>query len=130
MTDRRLDVALKQFGPLGARIMREIWEGGVEQPFTVRSVQARMPELAYNTVLTILTRLAARGVLTFTPAAGRNPYQYRAAMDPDQFLAWAVRRDAERMVERYGEVALSAFDEQLDQLTPEQRERLRALIDR
>src|SRR5882762_6006945 len=64
MTDRRLDVALKQFGPLGARIMREIWDGGVEEPFTVRSVQARMPELAYNKVLTILTRLAARGVLT------------------------------------------------------------------
>ena len=130
MTDRRLDVALKQFGPLGARIMREIWDGGVEEPFTVRSVQARMPELAYNTVLTILTRLATRGVLTFTPASGRNPYQYRAAMDPEQFLVWAVRRDAERMVARYGEVALSAFGEQLDQLTPEQRERLHGLIER
>jgi len=125
-----MDVALKQFGPLGARIMREIWEGHVQEPFTVRSVQARMPELAYNTVMTILSRLATRGVLTFTPAGGRNPYLYRAAMDPEQFLAWSIRRDAERMVQRYGDLALSAFADQLDQLTPEQRERLRTLIDR
>jgi predicted transcriptional regulator len=110
--------------------MREIWEGHVPESFTVRDVQARMPELAYNTVMTILSRLATRGVLTFTPASGRSPYLYRAAMDPEQFLVWSVRRDAERMVERYGEVALSAFGEQLDQLTPEQRERLRKLIDR
>src|SRR2546430_17184304 len=86
--------------------MREIWDGGVEEPFTVRSVQARMPELAYNTVLTILSRLASRGVLTFTPASGRNPYQYRVAMDTEQFVAWSIRRDAQRMVERYGELAL------------------------
>lgn len=130
MTDEHLDVALKQFGSLGARIMREIWEGRVEEPFTVRSMQARMPELAYNTVMTILTRLANRGVLTFTPAGGRNPYQYRAAMDAEQFLAWSIRRDAERMVERYGELALSAFAAQLDQLTSEERERLRTLIER
>ena len=130
MTDEDLDVALRHFGPLGARIMREIWEGRVEQPFTVRSVMARMPELAYNTVMTILSRLATRGVLTFTPASGRNPYQYRAAMDPEQFLAWSIRRDAQRMVERYGDLALSAFADQLDQLTPEQRERLRRLIER
>ncbi len=130
MADDRLDVALKQFGSLGARIMREIWEGRVEEPFTVRSVQARMPELAYNTVMTILSRLAARGILTFSPASGRNPYQYRVAVDPERFLVGAVRHDVERMLERYGDVALSAFGEQLDQLTPEQRERLRKLIDR
>jgi predicted transcriptional regulator len=128
VADEHLDVALKQFGSLGARIMREIWEGRVEEPFTVRTVLARMPDLAYNTVMTILSRLATRGVLTFTPASGRNPYQYRAAMDPEQFLAWSIRRDAQRMVERYGDLALSAFADELDQLTPEERERLHRLI--
>jgi hypothetical protein len=49
-------------------------------------------------------------------------------MDPDQFLAWSIRRDAQRMVERYGDLALSAFADQVDQLTPEERERLRTLI--
>src|SRR2546430_11538006 len=54
----------------------------------------------------LLSRLASRGVLTFTPASGRNPYQYRVAMDTEQFVAWSIRRDAQRMVERYGELAL------------------------
>jgi predicted transcriptional regulator len=128
VTDEHLEVALKQFGSLGARIMREIWEGRVEEPFTVRTVLARMPDLAYNTVMTILSRLATRGLLTFTPASGRNPYQYRVAMDPERFLAWSIRRDAQRMVERYGDLALSAFADELEQLTPEERERLRTLI--
>ncbi len=128
MPEEHLEVALKQFGSLGARIMSEIWEGRVEQPFTVRTVLARMPDLAYNTVMTILSRLATRGVLTFTPASGRKPYQYRA-MDPEQFLVWSIRRDAQRMVERYGDLALSAFADQLDQLAPEERERLRRLIE-
>ena len=130
MTDEHLDIALQQFGSLGARIMREVWEGRVDEPFTVRSVLARMPDLAYNTVMTILSRLATRGVLTYTPATGRNPYQYRAAMNPEQFVAWSIRRDAQRMVERYGDLALSAFADQLDHLTPDERERLRGLIER
>ena len=130
MADEHLDVALNQFGPLGARIMRELWERRVDEPFTVRTVLARMPDLAYNTVMTILSRLASRGVLTFTPASGRSPYQYRVAMDPHQFLVQAIRRDADRMVERYGDLALSAFADQLDQLTTEERERLRGLIER
>jgi len=129
VADDHLDVALKQFGSLGARIMREIWEGRVEEPFTVRAVLARMPDLAYNTVMTVLSRLAAKGVLAFTPASGRNPYQYRVAMDPEQFLAWSIRRDAQRMVERYGDLALSAFADHLDQLTLDERQRLHRLIE-
>ena len=129
MAESELNRALKHLGPLEGRIMRVVWEHRVEEPFSVRSVLARMPDLAYTTVMTTLARLADKGILTFTAATGRQPYRYRAAMTAGQFLIWSSRRDAQRMVERYGDLALAAFADRLDHLTAEQRERLQELID-
>lgn len=129
MADGELTRALKHFGPLEGRIMRVVWERQVEEPFSVRSVLERMPDLAYTTVMTTLARLADKGILTFTPATGRQPFRYRATMAPGQFLIWASRRDAQRMVERYGDLALATFADRLDHLTAAQRERLQKLID-
>lgn len=43
--------------------MRAVWSDQVLGRFVVRDVQPRMPELAYTTVMTTLTRLARKGLL-------------------------------------------------------------------
>ena len=130
MPNKPLEAAVSQLGPLEGRIMRLVWEGKVQGPFVVRAVQALMPRLAYTTVMTTLNRLAEKGILSATSVLGQRAHQYRAAMGPSEFLAWSSRRDAEAVVRRYGDLALVAFTNRIDKLSPAQKERLRKLSGR
>jgi predicted transcriptional regulator len=125
-----LDRALGLLGPLEARIMRAIWTGQVAEPFAVRDVRAHMPELAYTTVMTTLGRLADKGLLVAQASIGKRAYDYRSAGSPEAFLAAASHREAQQVVDRYGDAALAAFAASLDALTPEQRRRLAELEER
>jgi predicted transcriptional regulator len=122
-----LERAIRLLGPLEGRIMRTVWIGSVPQPFSVREMQARMPELAYTTVMTTLSRLADKELLVVEPLPGCRAYGYRANGGPGGYLAMAGARAAEEVVQRYGEAALAAFVAHLDALTPAQRRRLEQL---
>lgn len=124
---RGLERALGVLGPLEARVMRTVWAGQVDPPFTVHDVHALMPELAYTTVLTTMRRLADKGLLDAGAAVGRRSHHYRAVGDPSDFMATQSSREAAAVVERYGEAALAAFAVRLEALTPEQREALNRL---
>lgn len=120
-----LERALKVLGPLEGRIMRAVWSGSVEPTFTVRDIQRVTPELAYTTLMTTLSRLAEKGLLTQTRVPHQRAFEYRAAGSAPDFLAAASRDYANRMLEQFGDAALAAFAARLDELPREQRERLR-----
>jgi predicted transcriptional regulator len=122
-----LDRALALLGPLEGRIMRAVWTGQVAEPFAVRDVRAHMPELAYTTVMTTLRRLAGKGLLVADASLGKRAYDYRPAGTPEAFMAAASQREAQQVIDRYGDAALAAFAARLDALTPEQRKRLEEL---
>jgi predicted transcriptional regulator len=122
-----LDSALHLLGPLEGRIMRAVWAGTLRQPFVVRDVQKVTPELAYTTLMTTLSRLAEKGILSQDRVPHQRAYEYRSAGTPEQFLSAISREQVSRMVERFGEAALAAFAAELEDLTPAQRERLRRL---
>ena len=105
--------------------MRAVWSGSVEPTFTVRDIQKITPELAYTTLMTTLSRLAEKGVLTQSRVPHQRAFDYRAAGSPSEFLATASREQANRMLEQFGDAALAAFAARLEALPPEQRERLR-----
>jgi predicted transcriptional regulator len=126
-TQGSLERALGLLGRLEARIMRAVWTGQVPQPFAVHDVHARMPELAYTTVMTTLRRLADKGLLVADATVGKRAYDYRSAGTPEAFLATASQREAQQVLDRYGDAALAAFAARLDALTPEQRKRLEEL---
>ncbi len=119
--------ALGLLGRLEARIMRAVWTGQVPEPFTVRDVRVHMPELAYTTVMTTLGRLADKGLLVADATVGKRAYDYRSAGTPAAFLAVASHREAQQVLDRYGDAALAAFAARLDALTPQQRQRLEEL---
>jgi predicted transcriptional regulator len=94
----------KVFGPLEAEVMRVVWKA--DAPVSVRDVLAqlnrrRTPLLAYTTVMTVMSRLAGKGVLT-REVDGRG-YRYAAAL-PDE-AAIAVRE----VVRDFGEAAVAQF---------------------
>jgi predicted transcriptional regulator len=94
----------KVFGPLEAEVMRVVWKA--HAPVSVRDVLAqlnrrRSPLLAYTTVMTVMSRLAGKGVLT-REVDGRG-YRYAAAL-PDE-AAIAVRE----VVRDFGEAAIAQF---------------------
>lgn len=107
--------------------MLEVWTGRVPDAFVVRDVQARMPELAYTTVMTTVTRLADKGLLRADSGRQGRAIGYRSAGDPTSFLASASQQQVDQLVSDFGDVALAAFAARLDSLSPERRKRLREL---
>ncbi len=122
-----LDAALHLVGPLEGRIMREVWLGRVVCPFVVRDMVARMPELAYTTVMTTLNRLADKGLLQRGGSSAQRAYPYRLTGTPEDFLRQAGQAEVDDLIARFGDAALAAFAARMDSLSPEQHRRLQEL---
>ena len=110
-----------------ARIMRTAWSGRLSGAFTVRDVQKTMPELAYTTVMTTVSRLAIKGLLSVGPGGTGRAFSYTIHMSPTEYISASSKQGVEQFVERFGEAALAAFAARLDKLSPTRRERLRRL---
>jgi predicted transcriptional regulator len=112
------DVAL---GELERAVMAQLW--AAPGPLTVREVHDRLErELAYTTVMTVLGRLAKKGVVR--QERDGKAYRYAAASTREQMAA-------ELMLEALGDVgedrtaALVAF---VDRVGPEEAAALRAAL--
>ena len=109
-------------GSLEAEVMEVLW--AADAPQSVRIVletlnEGRRPALAYTTVMTVLARLAEKGVLKRSPV-GRG-YVYAPAVGDEAEIAV---RD---VVRDYGESALAHFVEQA-KADPKLYRRLRRLM--
>jgi predicted transcriptional regulator len=125
---RDLERACRLLGPLEARIMRTVWSGRLSDRFSVRDIHRTMPELAYTTVMTTVSRLAAKGLLNVRRGPkGRAAFVYQIRKSPTEYIATSSKDGVEQFVDRYGDAALAAFAARLDRLSPAQRERLRKL---
>jgi predicted transcriptional regulator len=122
-----LERAVRLLGSLEARIMREAWTGSVGSPFVVWDVQARMPELAYTTVMTTVVRLAEKGLLVAERVPGQRAVSYQLAGSPEEFLDRSSRAHVDELVRLYGDAAFAAFSDRLDRLAQEPRRRLSLL---
>ena len=110
-------------GPLEAEVMGVLW--GADSPLPVREVAAglnagRGAPLAYTTVLTVMTRLAGKGILARSRSGRRFVYAPIAA-DKAEIAVRGVLAE-------FGDAALARFVEQTE-LDPALRERLRRLME-
>ena len=79
-------------GELEREVMAQLWDAG--EPLTVRQVHERLDPargLAYTTVMTVLDRLAKKGVVTQQKAD--RAYRYAAAQTREEMTA-AIMLDA------------------------------------
>jgi predicted transcriptional regulator len=126
--DEDIERALRLFGPLEGRIMRAVWDGTLETEFVVRDVHRLMPELAYTTVMTTVSRLADKGLVEQTASPQPRAHVFRSRQSPAAFLAASGAREFSALFDRYGDTAVASFAASLDDLAPAQRARLRELF--
>ncbi|WP_328941214.1 BlaI/MecI/CopY family transcriptional regulator [Streptomyces sp. NBC_00250] len=122
MTEKTAGTLSKLLGPLGAEALTALWRNG--RPLSVRQVQEELnrhrPEpLAYTTVMTVLSRLAARNVLRRTPA-GRGFLYEPLVADAAEVAVRDVIRD-------HGVAAVAHFVDQC-RTEPQLRSRLLNLM--
>jgi predicted transcriptional regulator len=111
-------------------VMEEIWGQGEA---TVRSVRDALnadvgqPERAYTTVLTILQRLDAKG-LVLRHRNGKTDL-YSAALPREEYLGARANAEVSELLEQYGELALVQFARRMAALDPQRRDALRRLAE-
>jgi len=125
MTDQSIAIARKLLGDLEYAIMEIVWQ---RQRVTVRTVfeelAARRP-LAYTTVMTVMSRLAEKGILR-QHRVGRA-YEYEAALTPDELAVQAAGQTIRSLLEDFGALAVTEFLHQVGEIDPEQLQRLALL---
>jgi predicted transcriptional regulator len=108
---------------LEAEVMDVLWQA--DGPLSVRQAVERLnadraSPLAYTTVMTVMSRLAEKGILSRSPGPGRG-FVYTAAVSDSAEIA--VRG----VLAEFGDTALARFVDQVE-LDPQLRRRLRRLI--
>jgi predicted transcriptional regulator len=94
-------------GPLEAEVMEAVWGGG---DTTVRDVYATLSkrrDIAYTTVMTTMTRLAAKGLLV-RDASGLA-HRYRASVTREDYAKSTVHSVVDWLVNSFPEPAISYF---------------------
>lgn len=114
----------KLLGPLEAEVMEAVW--AARAPVTVREVLARLNDsrgnqLAYTTVMTVMSRLAEKGILT-RKQEGRGYVYESTARDPAGIAVREVLRD-------FGDAAIAEFVDKA-RADPKLLRRLERLLDR
>ncbi len=113
------------FGDLEARVMEIIWQ---LREATVGDVLARLgDEYHYNTVMTVMSRLADKGVLT-RRREGRA-HVYTPVEDRDAFLARVSRDVAEGLLREFGTLAIAQFIDAADAIDPNLLAELRRRVE-
>jgi predicted transcriptional regulator len=118
-----------QLGELEEAIMEIIWRHGGDM--TVREVwQALQPirPLAYTTVMTVMSRLVPKGVLSVR-RQGKADY-YRATGTRDELKALQAQRAVQGVLAHFGDAAIAQFLQELQEADPERLSHLRALLNK
>lgn len=116
-----------ELGPLEAEIMRLIWETGETGVDEIHRTLQQSRPIAYTTVMTVMTRLAQRGLLE-RRKEGRA-FLYRATVPRESLAGSTLREWAQRF---WGGQTLAAVSFLLGQekLTEADRAAVRQLVER
>lgn len=118
----------RSLGELQEAILEDLWEAGESSVREVlERLRARGMGLAYTTVLTVMRRLAERGLIVRRRVGRRDLYQAPASSEA---LAEALSREAvDRLLAAHGEAALAAFALRVREGDPRQLARLREFLE-
>ncbi|MEW6581334.1 MAG: BlaI/MecI/CopY family transcriptional regulator [Actinomycetota bacterium] len=117
-----------RLGDLQSAVLDDLWREGESSIGAVRDrLRARGTPLAYTTVLTVMARLAQRGLLVRRREGRRD--LYRPAVTPGELDAALSREAVDRVLTLHGEAAIGAFLARMRDGDPAQLARLRALLD-
>lgn len=115
---------------LESKVMEEVWQ---RDTATVRDILAAVNshgdrQLAYTTIMTIMSRLHRKGILE-RERDGRTDV-YTARLNREQYMEARARGEVQALVDEFGETALLQFTRQVQSLDPKRREQLRRIARR
>jgi predicted transcriptional regulator len=125
---RRNDPLESLLGPLEQDVMDVIWRLGEATVRDVHEDLAATRKIAYTTVMTTMTRLAAKGLLRRDTAG--LAHRYGAAVSRDAYLRGALGRVLSWALDRYPEPAASYLAEVVDDVDHPTLDELRAAVTR
>lgn len=107
--------------------MAIVWRS--RRPLSVRDVVGELKghDLAYTTVMTVMSRLADKDILRRRQAG--KAYVYEAKLNEQEMLSRSAQRTVRKLVNDFGEVALAHFADEIERAKPETLARLRKLRD-
>lgn len=118
----------KFLGPLESAVMDRLWKRGEATVREVVDDLGRTRSLAYTTVMTIMTRLHAKGLLE--RARNGKTYVYRPAFTREEHRERLSRELVRGLVDEFGEVALAQFAAELEGVDAGHRAALRRIATR
>jgi predicted transcriptional regulator len=121
-------ILARLLGPLERAVMEVVWSKGEATVRDVHDALSRKRKIAYTTVLTVMSRLAQKAVLE-REAYGAQ-HVYRARMTAEGFVDQASRREVERLLADYGDLAITHFLQAASAVHPDLMTRLRRLARR
>ena len=116
----------KVLGDLEAEVMKIVWK---TDKVTVRDVYEKLcPEknLAYTTIMTIMSRLAEKGLLQKEPQG--NAYLYTPAISESDFAKQVVSEVLDGLLEEFSEPAISHMVDKLGAEDAVKLEKLEQII--
>jgi predicted transcriptional regulator len=123
------DGLAKVLGDLETRVLQAVWDLG--KPVSARAVHAgvaREHKVEPLTVITVLNKLVAKGLLT--RAKREDLFHYEARFTEEEFLAHASRRVVEGILSLGPEAVATSLVDVLAERDPEQLAELGRLIRR
>jgi len=113
----------KVLGDLESEIMEIIWsQKGTVLVKSVTEILSRRRQIAYTTVMTIMSRLVNKGVLV--RHLNGPSYLYKPKVSKEQFTARAVHGIFSSAVSTLGEEVLAHFVKEIQKISPKKRQEL------
>lgn len=121
---------LGQFlGDLEKDVMEIVWRA--DRAITVKEVLDILKKkrtIAYTTVMTIMSRLANKGILTRKLQG--SGYLYKPRMDREKFIAKSAHRIFSSAVSAFGEEVATYFAKEIQKFSPKKRQELLDLLEK
>lgn len=117
----------KVLGELESEIMKIIWhQKGPVSVKDVIEILSKRRQIAYTTVMTIMTRLVEKGVLV--RHFNGPSYLYKPKVTREQFIAKAVHGIFSSAVSILGEEVLTHFVKEIQKINPKKRQQLLKIL--
>lgn len=125
MTPPAEEILDRLLGPLERAVMEVVWTRGQVTGRDVHDALRRDRKIAYTTVLTVMSRLTQKALLERETRT--TQHVYRASLSAQEFVEEATRREVERLLTQYGDLAITHFLQAASAIDPDLKERLRRL---
>lgn len=122
------DDVIAGLGSLESRIMEAMWRLGEASVREITDEIARAGTPAYTTVMTVMTRLTEKGLLS--RARADRAYAYRPATSREEYARSVAGARVRSLIAEFGDLAVAQFADELQEVDPVRARRLGELLRR